>query len=84
MPLSAKIRSLLKNLISVKHADDDLDLEVQSHLAMLIDDNLHAGMPPQDAERAALIYMGGVTQVKEQLRDARLCNWLSSLMSDWC
>jgi len=83
MPLSMKIRSLLRNLISVKRADDDLDLEVQSHLAMLIDDNLHAGMPPKDAERAARIELGGVTQVKEQVREARLGNWLRSLITEW-
>src|SRR6185312_6858181 len=83
MPLSVKIRSLLRNLISTRRADDDLDLEVQSHLAMLIDDNLRAGMPPKDDERAARIELGGATQLKEQVREARVGNWLRSLMTEW-
>ena len=82
MPLLAKTRSFLRNLFSFSRKDADLDQEIHSHLAMLIDENIRVGMPPHDAERAARIELGGAEQVKEQVREARIANWLHSVFSD--
>ena len=82
MPLFAKTRSLLRNLFSSRRVEADLDHEVHSHLAMLIEENLRAGMPPEEAQRAARIELGGVEQVKQQVRDKRIGNWLDSVISD--
>jgi len=60
----------------------DLDEEVHSHLEMLIAENIRAGMPPQEAQRAARIELGGIEQVKEQVREEGLGNWLHSVFSD--
>jgi len=49
---------------------------------MLIDENIRAGMPPKEAQRAARIELGGSEQVKEQVREARIGNWLHSVLSD--
>src|SRR5437016_10478463 len=82
MPLFAKGRSFLRNLFSSERVDTDLDQEVDSHLEMLIEENLRAGMPPEEAQRAARIELGGVEQVKQQVRDKRIGNWLDSVISD--
>jgi putative ABC transport system permease protein len=82
MPLLAKARSFLRNLFSSRHVEADLDKEVHSHLEILTEENIHAGMPPKDAQRAARIELGGIEQVKEQVREQRLGNWLSSVLSD--
>src|SRR6266850_1486500 len=82
MPLLVKARSFLRNLFSPHRADIDLDQEVRSHLEMLTDENIRAGMPPREAQRAARIELGGVEQVKEQVRDSRAGAFLDSLIHD--
>src|SRR5229473_114286 len=82
MPLFVKARSFLRNLFLSRRVEADLDQEVHSHLEMLIAENIRAGMPPQEAQRAARIELGGIEQVKEQVREERLGNWLRSVSSD--
>ena len=82
MPLFVKARSFLRNLLSSGRMEADLDLEVHSHLEMLTDENIRAGMSPQEAQRAARIELGGIEQVKEQVREERIGNWLRSMISD--
>lgn len=82
MPLFLKIRNFVRNIFSSRRIDADLDQEVHSHLDMLTEENLRAGMTPGQAQRAARIELGGVEQLKEQVRDQRLGNCLHSIFSD--
>lgn len=82
MPLFVKVRSFLQNFFSTPRVETDLDREVQSHLEMLKEENLRAGMTQDEAQRAARIELGGIEQVKEQVREQRLGNWLDSVLSD--
>jgi predicted permease len=82
MPLLAKARSFFRNLFSFDRRDSDLDQEIRSHLELLIEENIRAGMPPGEAQRAARIELGGSEQVKEQVREVRMGNWLHSVASD--
>src|SRR5215469_751180 len=82
MPLFRKARSFLRNLIFAGRAEEDLDQEVRSHLQMLIDENLRAGLGREEAERAARLELGGTEQVKEQVREKRLGSGLHSVSSD--
>ena len=82
MPLFVKARSFLRNLFLSRRVEADLDQEVHSHLELLIAENIRAGMPPQEAQRAARIELGGVEQIKEEVREQRLGNWLRSVPSD--
>ncbi|HEV1995217.1 MAG TPA: ABC transporter permease [Candidatus Acidoferrum sp.] len=82
MPLLVKARSFLRNLFLSRRVEADLDQEVHSHLEMLIEENIRAGMPPKEAQRAARIELGGVEQVKEQVRDARTGAFFDSLLQD--
>jgi predicted permease len=83
MPLLVKARSFLRNLFLSRRVEADLDQEVHSHLEMLIAENIRAGMPPHEAQRAARIELGGVEQVKEQVRDSRTGAFLDSLLQDF-
>jgi predicted permease len=83
MPLFVKARSFLRNLFQHRVVEADLDQEVHSHLELLIAENIRAGMPPHEAQRAARIELGGVEQVKEQVRDARTGAFLDSLLQDF-
>jgi putative ABC transport system permease protein len=82
MPFFSKARSFLRNLFSRQRVDADLDSEVRSHLDLLTDEKLRDGMPAQEAERAARLELGGVEQVKEQVRDRQLGNVLKSVLAD--
>jgi len=82
MALFVKVRSFLRNLFSSRRVEADLDQEVRSHIEMLIEENIRAGMSPKEAQRAARIELGGLEQVKEQVREQRVGNWLHSVLSD--
>ena len=82
MPLFVKARSFLRNLFLSRRVEADLDQEVHAHLEMLTEENIRAGMPPKEAQRAARIELGGIEQVKEQVRQKRTGNWLPSVISD--
>src|SRR5215470_8576434 len=82
MPHFVKARSFLRNLFLSGRVEADLDQEVQSHLDLLTEENIRAGMPPHEARRAARIELGGVEQVKEQVRDSRTGAFLDSLLQD--
>ncbi len=82
MPLFVKARSLLRNLFFSRGVEADLDQEVHSHLEMLTEENIRAGMLPKEAERAARIELGGIEQVKEQVREEGIGNWLYSVLAD--
>src|SRR5215471_12816938 len=82
MPFFSKAASFLRNLARRRHVDLDLDDEVRAHLDLLIEEKIRAGMPGDAAERAARLELGGVEQVKEQVREQRLGNWLHSVLSD--
>jgi putative ABC transport system permease protein len=82
MPLLTKARSFLRNLFFTRRVDADLDQEVHSHLEMLIEEKIRAGMTPAEAQRAARIELGGIAQVQEQVREERLGSWLYSALSD--
>ena len=82
MALFVKARSFLRNLFLSRRVEADLDQEVHAHLEMLIAENIRAGMPPHQAQRAAGIELGGVEQVKEQVRDSRTGAFLDSLLQD--
>jgi predicted permease len=82
MPLLLKARSFLRNLFLSRRVEEDLDQEIHSHLELLIEEKIRAGMAPREAQRAARIELGGVEQVKEQVRDARTGAFLESLLQD--
>ena len=56
--------------------------ELESHLALHIEDNLRAGMSPEEARRQALIKLGGVTLTQELHREQRGVPMLETLWQD--
>jgi predicted permease len=82
MPFFVKVRSFLRNLFLSRGVEVDLDQEVHAHLEMRTEENIRAGMPPEQARREARIELGGIEQVKEQVREERLGSWLHSVVCD--
>jgi predicted permease len=82
MPFFIRIRSLAANLFRRDRVEHELDAEVSSYLDQLIDEKIAAGMSPAEAHRAARIELGGVEQVKEQVREVRSGLFLERLWQD--
>lgn len=80
-----KLRAWLarfKGLFLKDARERELDAELESHLQMHIDDNLRAGMSPQQARRVAVMKLGGVDQTKEACRDRATIPFLESVIQD--
>ncbi|HEY6292263.1 MAG TPA: ABC transporter permease [Terriglobia bacterium] len=69
-------------LFDSERRDRELKAELESHLQMHIDDNLNAGLTPEEARRQALIKLGGLEQTKENYRDRRGLPLLETLIQD--
>jgi predicted permease len=80
-----RIRAFLLRLggLSRKGQQDrHLGEEIESHLQLHIDDNLRAGMSPEEARRQAMLRLGGVDQTVEAYRDQRGFPLLDSVLQD--
>ena len=82
MRLGTSIRSFLRNVFFSTRQEVELDEEVRAHLDLLTEENIQAGMTPEHARRAARMELGGVEQVKEEVRQASRGNWLRSVLAD--
>ncbi len=72
----------LGGLFTGRGRERDLAAEMESHLALHIEDNMRRGMLPDEARRQALISLGGVEQTKERYRDRRGLPALETLLQD--
>ena len=72
----------LKGFFTRAARERDLADEIESHLQMHIDDNIRAGMSPQEARRVAVMKLGGVDQAKEAYRDRATIPFLESVIQD--
>ena len=82
LPWLSRAVSFFRNVTGKQKDELDIAAEVSAHLDLLIEEKLRSGMKPDEAKRAAKIELGGVEQVKEQVRDARAGAWLDALVRD--
>ena len=76
MPKLRRLWMRLRATIGSGHSDGDLRDELDSILQMHTDNNLRAGMTPEEAHRQAHITLGGVEQVQQVVRDRTGLPWL--------
>jgi putative ABC transport system permease protein len=62
--------------------DHDLHQEFESHLQLHIDDNIRAGMSPDEARRQALIKFGSLEGAKESVREKTRLLWMETTLQD--
>ncbi len=77
-----KSSSWLRLLLHRREADQALDEEIRFHLDVKTEQYIEKGMTPIAARRAACIELGGVEQVKEQVRTIRAGAWLETFVQD--
>jgi len=79
-----KLRRFLKRLTWARSRRDEerLRAEIREHLAFQIEDNLRAGMPPEEARRKALLKFGAVEAIKEDCREQRALPFADALLHE--
>ena len=77
-----KIYRRLRAVFRKEELNQQLSDELAFHLAKQIDQNIAAGMSPDEARYAALRKFGGVEQVKEECRDAWGMRFIDTLLQD--
>ncbi len=83
--MSGGVRSFFLRLAAFfrkRPLDGDFAEELNSHVALLTDENVARGMTPEEARRNALIELGGVEQIAELHRETRSLPFLESLAQD--
>lgn len=58
--------------------------ELDSHLQLHIDDNLRAGMPPDEARRVAILRFGPIEAIKDEYRDRASVPLMEIVAQDVC
>jgi predicted permease len=82
MPLFTRLRSFWRNLVHRDRVDRELDDELGAVATLLVDENMRAGMTPEQARREARIALGGVEPVKQRVREARSGATIDSVIND--
>lgn len=80
------LRRFLKRFFAstIRHRSDaGRDEEIEQHLALQTEDNLRAGMSPEEARRQAVLKFGPVTAIKEDWRNQRVLPLLEVLLHDF-
>jgi predicted permease len=70
-------------LVRRSKMEKDLEKELRFHLDQHEADLIAQGLDPAEAQRQARLALGGLTQVKEECRDARGTRWLTDLWQDF-
>lgn len=77
-----RIARLIRNLVRRDRIDCDLDAEIRAHLEMLVEEKIAAGISEREARREARIELGGIDQVKENVREVRMGAMIEQLGHD--
>jgi len=72
----------IRSYVDLGQRDDEFASELESHLAMHVDDGVREGMSPEEARRQALIRLGGAEQVRQAYRERRTLPLVENLLLD--
>ncbi|HEX9158082.1 MAG TPA: permease prefix domain 1-containing protein, partial [Syntrophales bacterium] len=72
----------VRNFLHEKDAEQALDLELRSCVDLLAEEKMRQGVGREEARRQALIELGGMEQVKEEVRAVRGLPFLESAIRD--
>src|SRR5579863_7125472 len=80
--MPTRIVSLFRNLLRKNRVEQALDDELQSSVELLTEEKMKEGIAHAEARRQALIELGGVEQVREEVRGIRAGRLLEDLAKD--
>ena len=77
-----RVWNFFRGFVRRRAEERELDAEVRGYAEMLADEKAQQGMSEPEARRAARMELGGIEQVKEEVRSARAGVWLETLWQD--
>jgi predicted permease len=77
-----KVWLRVRSVACRQRVDEQLDIELTFHLEQQIQENLAAGMSPDEAAFAARRAIGDIAQIKDRCRDTRSVGWITDLLGD--
>jgi predicted permease len=77
-----RLRGLIHTPARAREADDDFAAELESHVALHVEEGMRAGLSGEEARRQALLKLGGVEQVRQAYRERSTLPWLENLVQD--
>ena len=83
--LMRKLRALWIRFLRLtrrRRADEDFSAELETHVALHVEEGVRAGLSQSEARRQALIRLGGAEQTLQAHRDGRGILWLENLLQD--
>jgi hypothetical protein len=80
--MPTRILNLFRNLFRKATVEQGLDDELLSSVETLAQEKIEKGLSPAEARRQALIELGGVEQVKEEIRAVRSGRLLEDFAKD--
>lgn len=72
----------LSNWFRLRHLEQDFDRELRYHIDRRIDDLIRSGLSESDARRQATLEIGGISQIREEVRDVWLTRWVRDFAYD--
>jgi len=82
MTILTRLSSWWRNLRRRDGLERDLDAELAAYLELVAEEKMRQGMSPEAARRAARLETGGVEQVKERVRGARVGAFVDTFLLD--
>jgi putative ABC transport system permease protein len=80
--VTSRLSALFRNLLQRSRVERDLGDELRGYVDLLADQKMREGMTADGARRAALAELGGVEQVKDEVRDVRAGALIEQLLQD--
>jgi hypothetical protein len=62
--------------------EQEIDKELRFHIENQVEENLRAGMTPEEARRQAVLLFGGRAQIAEECREVHAIHWLEVIVAD--
>jgi hypothetical protein len=72
----------LRNWLRRGQLEMGLNRELQYHIDRRVSDLMLSGLPEWEARRQAMLELGGLTQIREEVRDVWLSRWLRDFVYD--
>jgi predicted permease len=72
----------LLNWFRRRGLESSLERELQYHVERRVNDFVASGVPEAEARRRAMLELGGLTRVREEVRDVWLTRWLRDFVYD--
>src|SRR5579862_3687302 len=77
--MSRRLAARIRNFVTNRRGDTRLREEMEAHLALQTEENLRAGMSPEEARRQARLRLGSTESIREQYHAEEglpLAEWL--------